>query len=138
VSFGLLIFIFLLIPAMNIVSMNMAQTKNREQEIAIRRSYGASTVSSFFLLLSESLLLSAVGVVIGIFLAKPFIDSLQSAFFDKLPMLGGTSLLPVIDWTLTLTVIMPLMLVFILMFGGFPAWTTARQNIAQTLKGGIK
>jgi ABC-type antimicrobial peptide transport system permease subunit len=138
VSFGLLIFVFMLIPAMNIVSINMAQTKNREHEIAIRRSYGSSVTESFFRLLSDGLLLSLVGVVLGILLAKPFIDALQSVFFDKIPMLGGASLMPGIDWTLTLTVIMPLMIVFILMFGGIPAWTTSRQNIADTLKGGIK
>ncbi|MDR2626851.1 MAG: ABC transporter permease [Dysgonamonadaceae bacterium] len=138
IGFSLLVFLFLLIPAMNIISLNMANTRNRAEEISVRRTYGADRMSSFSMLLFENLLLSLAGVVLGVVSAKPFVSLIQNTFFGDIPMFTGSSLMPDVDMFLVVTAIIPLMILFLIMFGGLPAWLTAKRNISDTLKGGIR
>jgi hypothetical protein len=53
-------------------------------------------------------------------------------------MLAGVSLMPDADIFLISAVIVPLMIVFLFMFSGLPAWLTAKRTISDVLKGGIK
>jgi ABC-type antimicrobial peptide transport system permease subunit len=137
-AIGLMVFLFLLIPALNIISLNMANTSNKAEEIATRRTFGASRASVFLMLLFDNLLLTLLGVVIGILSAKPFVSLIQNIFFDEIPMLAGASLMPDTDIFLVVAAIIPLMIVFLLMFSGFPAWMMAKRSISDILKGGVK
>jgi ABC-type antimicrobial peptide transport system permease subunit len=137
-SLGMLLFLFLLIPSLNIISLNMANARSRAEEIAIRRTFGASRRSSFAMVVFDHLLLTLAGVVIGMLLTKPFVLFIQQAFFDEIPMLAGSSLMPDVDIFLVTTVILPLMIVFLFLFSGLPAWLTAKRRISEVLKGGLK
>ncbi|MDR1981815.1 MAG: ABC transporter permease [Tannerellaceae bacterium] len=134
---GTLILLLLLIPAINILTLKLAYTRNRAEEIAIRRTFGAGKLSSFFQLLLEDLLLVMAGALIGIIATKPAVSMIQRTFFD-IPMLGSASLISGVDFFIIAGVIVPLMLLFLFMFGGIPAYLTAKRNIADVLKGGMR
>jgi ABC-type antimicrobial peptide transport system permease subunit len=133
-AIGMLIFILLLVPALNIITLNRANTRNRAKEIAIRKTFGASKLSSFFLILFENLILALAGVFIGILLAKPGMTLLLNSLFDELNMLS--MLMPEVNILVVAGSILPLMLLFVIMFSGLPAWLAAKCNITDTLKGG--
>jgi len=132
-----LLLLLLLIPAVNILTLNMAYTRNRAEEIAIRRAFGAGRFSSFFQLILEDLFLVFVGTLIGIILIRPFVSYIQSNFFD-IPMFGSIPLIAGVDLVVIAGVIVPLMILFLFMFGGIPAYMIAKRNIADILKGGMQ
>jgi ABC-type antimicrobial peptide transport system permease subunit len=138
VNLGVLIFIFILIPAMNIITLNMASAGGRAEEIAVRRTFGASRLSVFSLVLFENLLLAITGSVIGILLASPCMSFIQRSLFNELPMLNSSTIMPGVDIVIVIKIIIPLIILFVFLFGGLPAWLTAKRDIADVLKGGMK
>ena len=60
------ILLLLLIPAINIVTLNMAMD-NYSDEIALKRALGAGFWDSFMQVISEIALLVIVGAILGIF-----------------------------------------------------------------------
>jgi ABC-type antimicrobial peptide transport system permease subunit len=131
------LFLFLLIPALNILSLGRAHTNNRAEEIAIQRSFGAGRFSSFLQIMAENFLLVAVGSIIGLLLAIPAMSLIQQrimggSFMGNLPLVGE------IDYTVIFAGVLPAMLVFSLLSGGLPAYLISKRNIAQVLKGGSK
>jgi ABC-type antimicrobial peptide transport system permease subunit len=136
-AFGGLLLILLLIPAINIVTLNTANTHNRAEEIAVGRAFGASRLSSFLQIILENLFLVVIGTFLALVLVQPIYFALQHALLNK-SMLDGILLIPGVDLLAVLMFIIPLMLVFLLMFSGIPAYLIAKRNIAEVLKGGIK
>jgi ABC-type antimicrobial peptide transport system permease subunit len=134
----MLVFVFLLIPAVNIISLNRVNIYNRTEEIATRRAFGASRISLFVLILFENSLLTLTGTFIGILLAKPTMSLIQFSLFNDLPMLGSTTLMPEADVFVVLTVIVPLMILFLFIFSGFSTYSIIKRSITDILKGGIK
>ena len=134
---GALVLLLLLIPAINIFTLNVAYSRNRAEEIAIRRAFGASRFSAFLQLMFEDLLLVLAGTFIGIILVNPFFEYLMNTFFD-MPMLGNIVLISGVDMVVVATLIVPLMILFIFMFGALPAYSIAKRNIADVLKGGMR
>jgi ABC-type antimicrobial peptide transport system permease subunit len=135
---GLLIFIFLLLPAVNIISLSRNNIYQRREEIAVRRTFGASKMSSFFLILFEYLLLAMIGSVIGILFAKPVISLLINMLFDEIQMMGSASLMPKINISLITGNVLPLVFVFIFISSALPIWLMVRLKVADVLKGGEK
>ncbi|MDR1227230.1 MAG: ABC transporter permease [Prevotellaceae bacterium] len=126
------IFLLLLIPAVNILSLNIANAGNRAEEIAVRKTFGASRTASFLMIMLENLMLIAVGTFIGVALTVPAFNLIQQN------LLGDLVLVSQIDYRVVFTGIIPVMLLFSLMSGGLPAYFISKRNIAQTLKGGSK
>jgi ABC-type antimicrobial peptide transport system permease subunit len=135
-SVGVLLFILLLIPAVNIVTLAMSNTRGKLKEIAVRRAFGASRFSAFLDIMAGNLVLVLIGVFLGVALVKPTYYLIQHTVLQN-PFLEGVSLIPNIDAIVIVLFILPLMLLFLLMFGGIPAYRAARQNIATILKGGM-
>jgi ABC-type antimicrobial peptide transport system permease subunit len=130
------LFLFLLIPAINIFSISIANTNNQAEEIAVRRTFGASRFSSFIRTVTESLLLTLVGAFVGMALAIPTQDWIQQIIY------GGSiirsTLIAHIDYSVVLLGVLPAIIVFSLLSSGLPTWFISRCNIAQVLKGGVK
>jgi ABC-type antimicrobial peptide transport system permease subunit len=133
---GIVIFLLLVIPAVNIVSLNMANTGNRAEEIAIRKTFGASRLSSFLHIMIENLLLTVTGAVIGVLAAKPALNLIQQNLIDK--SIGNITLVTQIDYGVILAGVAPAMFIFSLLSGGLPAYIISGCNIADVLKGGSK
>jgi hypothetical protein len=131
------LWLFLLIPALNILSFGFTHTSNRAEEIAVRKTFGASRSYLFFLIISENLILTLTGAVIGLLLALPVMKTIQSSLMQS-SFLKNISLLSSIDYGVIFGGVLPAVIIFSLLSGGIPAYLIARQPVAQVLKGGSK
>ncbi len=120
----------LLIACANVANLLIARAFARRKEIAVRLSIGATRGKLLGQLLSESLLLSFIGGVAGIFIAV----ALTRGLLALVPMEGNPLLiraepdLRIFLFTLTLTVLTALV------FGLAPALRASRPDLAGTLK----
>jgi ABC-type antimicrobial peptide transport system permease subunit len=136
-TLGLFVGIILLIPAVNIVTLNSSYANNMAEVIAIRRTFGAGRLSSFFQLMLENFFLVVMGTVIGLLLVAPVFSMIQDSLLSA-SITGGVSLITGIDFRVIAIAILPMMLLFLFMSGGIPAYRTAKRNIADVLKGDVR
>ena len=125
--------ILMLIPALNILSLNVSKSFDRSEEIAIRRAFGAPISTIFGQLFFENIMLTMAGAIVGMCLTPPLMHA-----FDK--MVLGFGVLPVsfsmnFDWKTIILVAGPCVLVFSFLSGSIPAWITAKREIVNVLKG---
>lgn len=119
----------LLITCGNLANLLLARATARQREVALRLSLGAARGRLIRQLLTESLLLSALGGLTGIVLAywtKDLLWSLRPPFFpqDFVVALDAR----VLAYALGVTLLTGLL------FGLAPAWTATRPELAQMLK----
>lgn len=122
----------LLIACANIANLLLARASARRKEIAVRLAIGAKRTRLIRQLLTESLLLSLIGGVIGALVAFWARDLLRS--FD--PVGGGPNAPPIA--TLNLRVLgftFVLSLLSGVIFGLAPALQTSKPDLVLTLKG---
>jgi ABC-type antimicrobial peptide transport system permease subunit len=131
------LFLLLLIPAINILSLSSANTNNRAEEIAIRRTFGSDRLSSFLQIMTENFLLVLSGSVIGLLFAIPVMKIIQQKIMNG-SFMENLSLVGQIDCVVIFAGVMPAIFVFSLLSGGLPAYLISKRNIAQVLKGGSK
>lgn len=138
-SYGIPIAIVLLliIPAINIVTLNIANVNNYTKEIALKRALGARIMDSFMQMITEIFILVIIGTLLGICLTFPVANWFSSLFFDK-GVGGEVALIEYLDYRVILCGVFPLALAFTLLSGGIPAYIVAKKNIAETLKGGSR
>lgn len=138
-SYGIpvVLFLLLIIPATNIVVISIANVNNRAEEIAVRRSMGATIVSSFIQIMTENLLLVVAGAILGVVLAIPSAHLIGRAFLSS-GMDQNVFLITGIDVPILILGVLPLSLLFTLLSGGISAYSVAKGNISETLKGGSK
>jgi ABC-type antimicrobial peptide transport system permease subunit len=129
------LFLFLLIPALNILSLGNAHTNNRSEEIAIRRAFGAGRLSSFLQIMTENFLLVVAGSLAGLLLAVPAINTIQQLVIGDAATMDNISLIGQIDYVVIFAGVLPAMFVFSLLSGGLPAYLISKRNIATVLKG---
>jgi putative ABC transport system permease protein len=124
----------LLIACVNIANLLLAWGTARQREIAVRASQGATRLRIFRQFLIESLSLAIVGGALGTLLAFAILRVVMAAMprnqlgipYEADPHLN----VPVLLFTLGATLLSGVL------FGCFPAWHAARQNISDMLKEG--
>jgi len=122
----------LLIACVNVANLLLARGMARQKEIAVRSALGASRRMIFEQLLTESLLLSFTGGVLGIGIGFAMLQVLV-AIMPKgtLPDEADLRLnLPILLFTLIATSFAGVL------FGSAPAWYASRIDPAETLKEG--
>ena len=129
----LICLILMLIPALNILSLNVSKSFDRSEEIAIRRAFGAPVSTIFGQLFFENLLLTLAGAIIGMCATPLLLGVLNKA-------VSNISVMPIsfymhFDWKTILLVAGPCVLVFSFLSGSIPAWITAKREIVNVLKG---
>ena len=128
-----LILTLMLIPALNILSLNISKSHDRREEIAVRKAFGAPRHTIFGQLFVENTLITLVGAAVGMFITPFFLRSIDNMMlkFSVIPL--GFSLnfnLATIFW-----IAVPCVLLFSFLSGSIPAWITSKREIVNVLKG---
>ena len=119
----------MLIACANVANLLLARSLTRSHEFAVRSALGASHARMIRQLLTESILLSAVGAALGLLAAYCGMKMLLKAIPAALPRLGEVSLdSKVLLFTLVLSVITGVI------FGLAPAVKATRTNLQEVMK----
>jgi putative ABC transport system permease protein len=123
----------LLIGNANVANLMLARASVRGKEIALRSALGASRVRIIRQLLTESLLLAALGGGLGLIIAKWGTDALVAVVPGNIPRIGATELDgAVLAFTLVLS------LATGIIFGLVPAWQASHVDLNTALKSGAR
>jgi putative ABC transport system permease protein len=119
----------LLIACTNVANLLLATASDRLKEVAVRMSLGAGRIRVLRQLLTENILLAAMGGAVGILLAWLGLRALLATAPVNLPGLSETELsLSVLAFTVALSLMTGIL------FGVFPAMYLLRQNLSEHLK----
>ena len=119
----------LLIASVNVANLLLARAKTREREISIRIALGAGRGRLVRQLLTESVLLSAAGSLLGVLMARWLLDVLPALAGGQIPRLSAVRVdLAVLGFTAAVAIVTGLL------FGLAPAWQAARQDGAAGLR----
>jgi predicted permease len=119
----------LLISCVNVANLLLARASARGREMAVRQALGAGRERLMWQLLTEGMLLSLAGGIVGmaiLFCAK---DSLLQIVPDSLPRLNEVS----INWPVLLFALAASLLAGAI-FGLAPAWHVGRPDLTHVLK----
>ena len=135
-GFGVILLILMLIPAVNILSLNVSKSYDRSEEIAIRKTFGAPLSTIFGQLFFENTLITFAGAIIGICITPPLMSLLDRMVLDisLIPMTLSLNF----NWATIFFVAVPCVLLFSFLSGCIPAWITAKREITNVLKGETK
>lgn len=134
-----LIFILLVVPAINMSGLLSTQMKKRSEEIGIRKAYGASNWQVGSQLLFENLLLTIVGGIVGLLLSFIALIVFKNMLLADIMTINASE-----SFNLPLSLffnpwIFFLMFLFCLVINLLsaivPVWNASRTTIIQTIKG---
>ena len=120
-------FVFMLLPALNLVNLNMGRIMERSAEIGVRKAFGATSLQLAGQLVVENVLLCLAGGLLGLACAQ-----------GVLWWLEASQLIPYLEVHVNPTVFgcgMLLAFVFGLLSGAIPAWKMSRLDPVHALKG---
>jgi len=123
----------LLIGCANVANLLLARATSREREMSLRKALGASGGRLVRQLLSESVLLSLLGGVLGVALAAGILPAVRSFSPGSVPRLAETRL----DASVLLFSVL-LSLVAGVLFGLVPALQATSGSLHETLKEGTR
>jgi len=121
-----LIFIFLLLPTINLVNINITRIMERSSEIGVRKAFGASSKTLVYQFIIENIILTFIGGLIGLVLSILTIYVINEA--DLITNLNLTLNLKVLVYSFISC------LFFGLISGVYPAWQMSRLNVVMALK----
>ncbi|RBL89969.1 ABC transporter permease [Chitinophaga flava] len=123
---GALLFLFLLLPTLNLVNINISRISERSSEIGIRKSFGASSKVLILQFIVENIILTVIGGILGVVLAVVVIQIFNySQFVDNLHLAVNFT---VLFYSFLVS------LIFGLLSGVYPAWRMSKMNVVTALK----
>ncbi len=120
--------VFILIPTLNLVNLNVTRTFERSSEIGVRKAFGAKTTDLLGQFLFENLIITFIGGLLGgllAFLVLQYIN--RSEIFGNVHFSFNFSVL-IISVGVTF--------IFGVLSGLIPAWRVSKTEVAQALKSG--
>lgn len=125
---GFFIFLFMSLPAINLVNINVSRIMERSSEIGVRKAFGATVSTLVFQFIIENIIITLIGGGIGVLL------SIISIYY-----LNNSGFIPDLELVLNLKVLwisFLFCLFFGLMSGVLPAFRMAKVNVVYALKNG--
>jgi putative ABC transport system permease protein len=119
--------LFALLPAVNLVNLNISRIMERASEIGVRKAFGASSWTLVGQFVIENLVLSVLGGAAGFVLSGLVLGAVNA-----------TGLIPYSQFSLNVRVFLyavGLSAFFGLLSGVYPAWRMSRLHPVQALKG---
>lgn len=126
----LAILLFMLLPTVNLVNINISRIMERASEIGVRKAFGAPSWTLVGQFVIENVLLTLIGGVIGFVIAQFVLRAIsQSGWF------------PYAEFQMNHRIFLyglGLAVFFGLLSGVYPAWKMSRMHPALALKGGSR
>jgi len=122
--------LFMLLPTVNLINLNVSRIMERASEIGVRKAFGASSRTLVGQFVVENLVLTTVGAVIGLL-----------ASLLVLQAISASGVIPYAEFHLNVRILLygiALTLFFGLFSGVYPAWRMSRLNPVQALKGAAR
>ena len=123
----------LLIACANVASLLLVRATGRKREFAIRAAMGAARGRIVLQLLTESVMLSVTGGVVGLVLGYFGLRALLAVSSGDIPRIGEHGAAVTIDWRV-LVFTLGVSLFTGILFGLFPAIGASRPDLNSTLK----
>jgi predicted permease len=123
----------LLIACANVANLLLVRATGRKREFAIRTALGASRTRILRQLLTESVLLSVAGGVLGLILGYVGVRALLAVSPAGLPRIGENGAAVGVDWRV-LSFTLGVALFTGILFGLFPAISATRADLNSSLK----
>lgn len=126
-AFGLGL-LFMLLPALNLVNLNVSRMLERSSEIGVRKAFGATSGVLVGQFLVENIFLTLLGGLLGLGLAA-----------GVLHLLNGSGFIPYAHFTLSGRVFgaaLGVAVFFGMLSGVYPAYKMSKLQAVQALKGG--
>jgi putative ABC transport system permease protein len=122
--------LFMLLPSLNLVNLNLSRMMERASEIGVRRAFGASTGALLRQFVVENVFISLLGGALGVALSVGGLAWLNASGWYQYADFGLNY--RVLAFGLLLTI------AFGLLSGTYPAWRMAQLHPVQALKGASK
>ncbi|MBI3766163.1 MAG: FtsX-like permease family protein, partial [Ignavibacteriales bacterium] len=120
-------FLFMLLPTINLVNINISRIIERASEIGVRKSFGASAHTLVGQFLVENILLAFIGGIIGFALSTVVLHTLTNS-----------GLIQYAEFHLNIRIFLyafACILFFGVLSGVYPAWKMSRMHPVNALKG---
>ncbi|MFH1853474.1 MAG: ABC transporter permease [Candidatus Neomarinimicrobiota bacterium] len=124
----ILITLFMLLPTVNLVNINLSRIMERSSEIGIRRAFGATSLTLIGQFIIENIIITLIGGLISLVLALLVIM-----------LINDSGLIPHLAMTMNFRVFFTgllLALCFGLLSGVYPAYKVSKLNPVDALRGG--
>jgi putative ABC transport system permease protein len=125
-----LAFLFMLLPTINLVNINISRIMERSSEIGVRKAFGASSTTLIGQFIVENIFLTLLGGLLGFVLSA-----------GVLGLINDSGVITYADLSLNLRVFawgLLLCLAFGLVSGVYPAFKMSKLQAVEALKGGAK
>ena len=120
---------FMLLPAINLININMSRIMERSAEIGVRKAFGATSSKLTVQFLIENLVVSLCGGLVGFGLSAIVLTFIENSGVIPYANLGVDLTIFVIGMVITV--------IFGLVSGVYPAWRMSRPHPVVALKGGV-
>ena len=122
--------LFMVLPAVNLVNLNVSRALERASEIGVRRAFGASARDLLLQFLFENVVISVVGGILALLSAALILAALNRS--DLIPYATFALNWRITGWGFGFA------LLFGVISGVWPAWRLSRLTPIQALAGGVK
>ena len=117
----------MILPTLNLVNINISRIMERSSEIGIRKAFGASSRTLVFQFITENIILTLIGGLIGLLLAKLGLTFIESTGVIKYAQFNFNARIFMYGFLITL---------FFGIFSGIlPAWKMSKLHPVDALKG---
>jgi len=123
---SIFVLLFLLLPTINLVNINVTRIMERSSEIGVRKAFGASSKTLVYQFIVENMILTFLGGLIGIVL------SLLAIY-----LINGANIISNMRLSMNFTVLFYSFIAcvfFGLISGVYPAWRMSKLNVVKALK----